>query len=157
MLGSYLCPSAAVLRFAAQQAVISIPCEEVKRVPNPLDNPVWVAKMVAWLALVLFDHAAHKHMNGTMVINTTIVIMKVTHPEAVCRSYEIPSALRTPLSDYLAQLYADYNPYAMDETDQVEQFMNDYASAFLAIVKRDWGIVPDVEDSEQTVWRFDWH
>jgi hypothetical protein len=166
MLGAYLCPSIETLRYVRQQALVHgpmrIPTEEVpevRRVPNPLDNQVWVAKMVAWLSVLLFQHASYGYSDVVMLIDLKCVIMQTTVVNAFVNSFDIPSELLYPLSDFVKQIMDDHsNPYEMDaDVNHVDVFLHDCANAFLQQVRKSWQIFPHIDDDENpTRWRFDW-
>lgn len=159
--GFPLRPSIEALRFVKEDANIHphvrMPPEpETKRVPNPLDNPWWVAKMVDWFAKLLFEQAALGNEKATLSLHSGGIRISKTHIPVHC---EIPAELRGPFKDYLAQLRADYSPYAQDheEYDALTIFVRCCAHVFLERIQLSWGIFPELPTDDHTVWNFAWN
>lgn len=163
MFGGFpLRPSLEALRFVTESArkhpLAHMPPEPTPaRVPNPVQDPIWVAKMVDWFAIVLFEKASLGNERACFTFQRNGLI--VTETRAVDH-VQIPINLREPFLAYFAQLFAEYTPYALEEDENgvmISMFIHDCCKAFLERMRLYWTISPILIDDDITRWGFEWN
>jgi hypothetical protein len=110
-------------------------------VPNPAKDPVWIAKMANWIAMLVLWEAYIKRRNSVVRVGDDGIYIheKDDDGERLFRD----DKLTRPMKHYIAQIHASYNPYEMNDTDYVTLFLNEVRNEIFNFMKQNWEYCPE--------------
>lgn len=121
-------------------------------VPNPAKDPVWIAKMANWIAMLVLSEARLKRTSSVVRVFPGGIRIHEKDEEDDDR-FSMNDDLARPMRPYIDQIYASYNPYEMDDTDHAALFLQEVHEEIFDFMKKNWKYCPRlVEWSFEFSW-----